>query len=118
MEDINHHFIGDLHAVTAAHNLLSAALYASIFHGNPLGIDPQTVTWPRTLDVNDRELRYTVVGLGGKAHGVPRENQFVIVAASEIMAVLALASDLRDLRQRLGRVVVASTHEGDPATAE
>ncbi len=118
MEDINLHLNGDFHAVQAAHNLLAAALDASIFHDNPLGIDPQTVTWPRTLDVNDRELRYTVVGLGGKAHGVPRENQFVIVAASEIMAVLALASDLRDLRQRLGRVVVASTHEGEPVTAE
>jgi formate--tetrahydrofolate ligase len=118
MEEINLHFNGDFHAVQAAHNLLAAALDASIYHGNPLAIDPVSVTWPRTLDVNDRELRYAVVGLGGKAHGVPRENQFVIVAASEIMAVLALANDLADLRARLGRVVVASTYEGTPVTAE
>jgi formate--tetrahydrofolate ligase len=118
MEEINLHFNGDFHAVQAAHNLLAAALDASIYHGNPLGIDPVSVTWSRTLDVNDRELRYNVVGLGGKAHGVPRENQFVIVAASEIMAVLALASDLADLRTRLGRVVVASTWDGSPVTAE
>jgi formate--tetrahydrofolate ligase len=118
MEEINLHFNGDFHAVQAAHNLLAAALDASIYHGNPLGIDPVSVSWPRTLDVNDRELRYGVVGLGGKAHGVPRENQFVIVAASEIMAVLALASDLADLRARLGRVVVASTYDGIPVTAE
>jgi formate--tetrahydrofolate ligase len=118
MEEINLHFNGDFHAVQAAHNLLAAALDASIFHGNPLGIDPLTITWPRTLDVNDRELRYTVVGLGGKAHGVPRENQFVIVAASEIMAILALAGDLADLRERLGRIVVASRDDGTPVTAE
>jgi len=118
MEEINLHFNGDFHAVQAAHNLLAAALDASIYHGNPIGIDPGSVTWPRTLDVNDRELRYGVVGLGGKAHGVPRENQFVIVAASEIMAVLALASDLADLRARLGRVVVASTYDGTSVTAE
>ncbi len=118
MEEINLHFNGDFHAVQASHNLLAAALDASIYHGNPLGIDPVTVTWPRTLDVNDRELRYSVVGLGGKAHGVPRENQFVIVAASEIMAVLALSNDLADLRARLGRVVVASTYDGTPVTAE
>ena len=118
MEEINLHFNGDFHAVQAAHNLLAAALDASIYHGNPLGIDPVSVSWPRTLDVNDRELRYGVVGLGGKAHGVPRENQFVIVAASEIMAVLALANDVADLRARLGRVVVASTFDGTPVTAE
>ncbi len=118
MEEINLHFNGDFHAVQAAHNLLAAALDASIYHGNVLGIDPVSVSWPRTLDVNDRELRYSVVGLGGKAHGLPRENQFVIVAASEIMAVLALANDLPDLRARLGRVVVASTHDGTPVTAE
>ena len=118
MEEINLHFNGDFHAVQAAHNLLAAALDASIYHGNLLGIDPVSVTWPRTLDVNDRELRYGVVGLGGKAHGVPRENQFVIVAASEIMAVLALSSDLADLRARLGRVVVASTFDGTPVTAD
>ena len=118
MEEINLHFNGDFHAVTAAHNLLAAALDASIFHGNPLGIDPQSVTWPRSLDVNDRELRYAVIGLGGKLHGVPRENQFVITAASEVMAVFALASDVPDLRARLGRIVVASTYGGEPVTAE
>jgi len=118
MEDINLHLNGDFHAVQAAHNLLAAALDASIFHDNPLGIDPQTVTWPRTLDVNDRELRRTVVGLGGKSHGIPRENEFVITAASEIMAILALAADLPDLRARLGRVVVASTHDGEPVIAD
>jgi formate--tetrahydrofolate ligase len=118
MEEINLHLNGDFHAVTAAHNLLAAALDASVYHGNPLDVDPQTITWPRTLDVNDRELRYTVVGLGGKAHGYPRENAFVITAASEIMAVLALASDLVDLRRRLGRIVVAETRSGGPVTAE
>jgi formate--tetrahydrofolate ligase len=118
MEEIDLHFNGDFHAITAAHNLLAAAIDASIFHGNPLGIDPGAITWPRTLDVNDRELRNTVVGLGGRAHGVPRENQFVITAASEVMAILALASDLHDLRARLGRIVVAETKDGAPVTAE
>ena len=118
MEDVNLHFNGDFHAVTAAHNLLAAAVDASIYHGNPLGIDPATITWPRTLDVNDRELRYSVIGLGGKAHGVPRESQFVITAASEVMAVLALADGLTDLRERLGRIVVAETGDGQPVTAE
>jgi formate--tetrahydrofolate ligase len=118
MEEINLHLNGDFHAITAAHNLLAAALDASIFHGNTLGIDPQTITWPRTLDVNDRELRNAVVGLGGKPHGVPRQDGFVITAASEIMAILALASDLHDLRARLGRIIVASTFAGDPITAE
>jgi formate--tetrahydrofolate ligase len=118
MEDINLHLNGDFHAITAAHNLLASALDASLYFGNPLGIDPTSVTWPRTLDVNARELRYTVIGLGGKTHGVPRENQFVITAASEVMAVLALASDLSDLRERLGRIVVASNADGDPVTAE
>jgi formate--tetrahydrofolate ligase len=118
MEEVNLHFNGDFHAVQAAHNLLAAALDASIYHGNPLGIDPASITWPRTLDVNDRELRYTVVGLGGRVHGIPRENQFVIVAASEVMAVLALSSDLQDLRRRLGRIVIGSTRNGEPVTAE
>jgi formate--tetrahydrofolate ligase len=118
MEDINLHFNGDFHAVTAAHNLLAAALDASIYNGNPLHIDPATITWPRTVDMNDRELRYSVVGLGGKAHGVPREHQFVITAASEVMAIFALANSLADLRRRLGRIVVASTYAGEPVTAE
>ena len=118
MEEINLHFNGDFHAVQAAHNLLAAALDASIYHANELNIDPMSITWPRTLDVNDRELRNTVVGLGGKAHGVPREDQFVIVAASEIMAVFALASGLADLRARMGKIVVASTYDDKPVTAE
>lgn len=118
MEEINLHLNGDFHAVTAAHNLLAAAIDASIYHGNPLDIEPSSITWPRALDVNDRELRYTVIGLGGKVHGVPRESQFVITAASEIMAVFALASGVNDLRERLGRIVVAQTRAGDAVTAE
>ncbi|HEX5950417.1 MAG TPA: formate--tetrahydrofolate ligase, partial [Actinomycetota bacterium] len=118
MEDINLHFNGDFHAVTEAHNMLASAMDASIYFGNPLGIDPTSITWPRAMDVNARELRYSVVGLGGKVHGVPRENQFVITAASEIMAILALAEDIHDLRRRLGSVVVASTYDGEPVTAE
>jgi len=118
MEDINLHFNGDFHAVTEAHNMLASALDASIYFGNPLGIDPISITWPRAMDVNARELRYNVIGLGGKAHGVPRENQFVITAASEIMAILALTEDIHDLRRRLGAVVVASTYDGEPVTAE
>ncbi|HET8525526.1 MAG TPA: formate--tetrahydrofolate ligase [Actinomycetota bacterium] len=118
MEDINLHFNGDFHAVTEAHNLLASALDASLYFGNPLGIDPSSITWPRTMDVNARELRYTVIGLGGKPHGVPRESGFVITAASEVVAVLALSSDLSDLRARLGRIVVASTADGEPVTAE
>jgi formate--tetrahydrofolate ligase len=118
MEDINLHFTGDGHAVTSAHNLLAAAIDASLHHGNPLGIDPRTVTWPRTTDVNDRALRHIMVGLGGRAHGVLRESGFVITAASEIMAILGLAADLADLRQRLGRIVVGDTLEGGPVTAE
>ena len=118
MEEINLHFNGDFHAVTTAHSLLAAALDASIYNGNPLRIDPLSVTWPRTVDMNDRELRYSVIGLGGKAHGIPRQNEFVITAASEVMAVFALASDVKDLRRRLGRIVVASTYDGLPVTAE
>src|SRR4029079_18932875 len=96
MEDINLHFNGDFHAVTAAHNLLAAALDASIYNGNPLRIDTSTIAWPRTVDMNDRELRYSVVGLGGKAHGLPREHQFVITAASEVMAIFDLSNSLAD----------------------
>jgi formate--tetrahydrofolate ligase len=118
MEEINLHFNGDFHAVAEAHNLLAAALDASIYHGNPLQVDPATIIWPRTVDMNDRQLRYSVTGLGGKAHGIPRENEFVITAASEVMAALALASDLQDLRRRLGRIVVASTFAGEPVTAD
>jgi formate--tetrahydrofolate ligase len=118
MEEINLHFNGDFHSVTSAHNLLAAALDASIYHGNTLRIDPSTVIWPRTLDMNERQLRYAVSGLGGKANGVPRESEFVITAASEVMASLALSSDLQDLRRRLGRIVVASTYDGQPVTAD
>ena len=118
MEEINLHLNGDFHAVSAAHNLLAAAIDASIFHGNPLDIDPATVVWPRTVDMNDRQLRYVTTGLGGKVHGVPRDSQFVITAASEVMAVLALASDIHDLRRRLGRIVVASNRSGASITAE
>src|SRR5262249_61328846 len=96
------------------HSLLAAALDASIYNGNQLRIDPVSITWPRTVDMNDRELRYAVVGLGGKAHGIPRQSEFVITAASEVMAVFALASDLKDLRRRLGRIVVGSTYDGLP----
>src|SRR5215216_6246377 len=95
MEEINLHFNGDFHCVAAAHNLLSAALDASIYNGNPLNVDPASVTWPRTVDMNDRQLRYSVTGLKGKANGIPRESEFVIVAASEVMASLALATDLQ-----------------------
>src|SRR5918992_3401894 len=98
MEDINLHFTGDFHAIAAAHNLLAAALDASLHHGYPLGIDPGTITWPRTLDVNERALRNIKVGLGSSAHGVPRESGFVITAASEVMAILAMVTDPGDLR--------------------
>src|SRR5205823_5748899 len=118
MEEINLHFTGDFHAVTAAHNLLAAALDASVYHDNQLNIEPRTITWPRTLDVNDRSLRDIIIGLGGTAHGVPRESGFVITAASEVMAVLALARDPADLRARLGRIVVAETRSGETVTAE
>src|SRR5438874_10708997 len=118
MEEINLHFTGDFHAIAAAHNLLAAALDASIYNDNPLGIEDRTITWPRTLDVNDRSLRDIIIGLGGTAHGVPREAKFVITAASEVTALLGLASDLRDLRDRLGSIVVAETRGGDPVTAD
>ena len=118
MEDINLHFTGDFHAVAAAHNLLAAALDASMHHGNPLAVEPRTVTWPRALDVNDRALRHVVIGLGGKPHGVPRESGFVITAASEIMAILTMCTGMGDLRERLGRIVVGETGDGRPVTAE
>ena len=118
MEEINLHLTGDFHAVTAAHNLLAAALDASIYHDNPLDIEARSITWPRTLDVNDRSLRQIIIGLGGTAHGVPRESGFVITAASEVMAIMALSKDRADLRERLGRIVVAETRKGRPVTAE
>jgi formate--tetrahydrofolate ligase len=118
MEDINLHFTGDFHAVAAAHNLLAAALDASLHHGNPLALEPRTVTWPRALDVNDRALRHVLVGLGGKPHGAPRESGFVITAASEVMAILTMCTGMADLRERLGRVVVGETGDGRPVTAD
>jgi len=118
MEEINLHFTGDIHAVGAAHNLLAAMIDASIMHGNSLNIDPFSVSWPRVMDVNDRALRNIIVGIGGKANGCPREAGFDITAASEVMAILGLTTSLRDLRERLGRIVVGYTSQGQPVTAE
>ncbi len=117
MEEVNLHFTGDIHAVEAAHNLLAAAIDAAIFHGQ-LEIGTSFITWPRTLDVNDRALRHIVTGLGGGEHGVPRESSFIIAAASEIMAILALASDLEDLRERIGRIIIGQKKDGSFVTAE
>jgi formate--tetrahydrofolate ligase len=117
MEDINLHFTGDFHAVSAAHNLLSAMLDNHLYQGNALGLDPRRVTWPRTMDMNDRALRQLVVGLGGLNGGVPREERFVITPASEIMAILALSRDPEDLEQRLGRIIVGATHDRKPVRA-
>ena len=118
MEDLNLHFTGDIHAITAANNLLAAMLEAHLLHGNALGIDPLTVSWRRCMDINDRALRSIVVGLGGRANGYVRETGFDITAASEVMAILAVACDLGDLRRRLGAITVAYTWEGEPVTAE
>ena len=117
MEDINLHFTGDFHAITAANNTLAAMIDNHIHQGNQLGIDPRRVSWQRCVDVNDRSLRHVVTGLGGKAHGVPAETGFTITAASEIMAVLCLATDLADLSDRISRMVVAQTYDGKPVTA-
>jgi formate--tetrahydrofolate ligase len=118
MHDINLHFTGDIHAIGAANNLLAALLEAHLLHGNELGIDPHSITWRRCLDMNDRALRQIVVGLGGKANGYPREAGFDITAASEVMAIAAVARDLDDLRRRLGSITVARTFDGEPVTAE
>lgn len=117
MEQINLHFTGDLHAITAANNLLAAMVDNHIQQGNALGIDPRRVSWRRCLDVNDRQLRQIVSGLGGKPNGMPREDGFDITAASEVMAVFCLAKDLTDLKARLSRLVVARTFAGKPVTA-
>ena len=117
MEDINLHFTGDLHAVTAANNLLSAMVDNHIFQGNALGLDPKQVVWRRVLDMNDRQLRSIVGGLGGKNNGVPREDGFDITAASEIMAVLCQSSSIADLKTRLARIIVGYTFDGKPVTA-
>jgi len=118
MEKLNLHLTGDMHAVTAAHNLLSAMLDNHLYRGNALGIDPHSITWRRVLDVNDRALRNVVTGLGGSADGIPRETGFDITAASEVMATLSLTTSLRDLRKRMGRIVVGYTKAGEPVTAE
>ncbi|AYY15489.1 formate--tetrahydrofolate ligase [Actinobacteria bacterium YIM 96077] len=118
MESLNLHLTGDMHAVTAAHNLLAAMVDNHIHQGNHLGIDPHSITWNRVMDVNDRNLRQIVTGLGGRADGTPRQTGFDITAASEVMAVLALSTSLRDLRERLGRIVVGYTKDGEPVTAE
>lgn len=118
MEDFNLHLTGDVHAIGAAHNLAAAFIDNHIHHGNALGIDPNGVLWPRVVDISDRALRHAVVGLGGRENGLPRETEWVITVASEVMAVLALASDLQDLRARLGRIVLALRRDGSPITAE
>ncbi len=118
MEDFNLHLTGDVHAVTMANNLLSAYIDNHIYQGNDLDIDPYSITWRRVVDLNDRALRNTVVGLGGKMDGVPRETGFDISVASEVMAVLAMATDLKDMRERLGRIVIGTNRSGQPVTAE
>ncbi len=117
MEDINLHFTGDFHAIGAANNLLAAMLDNHIQQGNALGIDPKQITWKRAVDMNDRQLRHIVNGLGGRMQGVPREDGFDITVASEVMAVLCLASDIPDLKARLGRIIVGYTYGGAPVTA-
>jgi formate--tetrahydrofolate ligase len=118
MEVLNLHLTGDMHAVTAAHNLLAAMIDNHLFQGNPLGLDLNNITWRRVLDVNDRALRNIIIGLGGKGDGVPRQTGFDITAASEVMATLALTRSLADLRERLGRIVAGYTSDGTPVTAE
>ena len=117
MEDINLHFTGDFHAIGAANNLLAALLDNHIQQGNVLGVDPRRIVWKRCVDMNDRQLRFIVDGLGGKANGTPREDGFDITVASEVMAVLCLSNDLADLKERLSRIIVAYTYDGRPVTA-
>lgn len=117
MEDINLHFTGDFHAIGAAANLLAAMLDNHIFQGNELNINPESITWPRCVDMNDRQLRFITDGQGGGKNGVPRQDSFCITVASEVMAVLCLASSLTDLKARLGRIIVGYTHEGKPVCA-
>jgi formate--tetrahydrofolate ligase len=118
MEDMNLHFTGDIHAIGAANNLLAAMLEAHLLHGNTLGIDPLSISWRRCVDINDRALRDIVVGIGGRANGYTRQTGFDITAASEVMAIVAVARDLHDLRSRLGAITVGQTYEGEPVTAE
>ena len=117
MEDINLHFTGDFHAIGAANNLLAAMLDNHIYQGNSLNIDPRRITWKRCVDMNDRQLRFVTDGLGGRVNGVPREDGYDITVASEIMAVLCLASDITDLKERLGRIIVGYTYDEKPVTA-
>src|SRR5512147_3194665 len=119
MDDINLHFTGDFHAISTAHSLLSAMLDNHLHQGNALGIDPRRITWPRTIDMNDRALRKVVIGLGGAGDGVPREERFVIIPASEVMAIVALATSPQDLEERLARIIVGSTYGAakQPVTA-
>lgn len=118
MEDINLHFTGDIHAITTANNLIAAMLDNSIQQGNPLDIDTRQIVWKRVVDLNDRALRHIVVGLGGKVNGVPREDGFDISVASEVMAILCLATSLEDLKKRAGRMIVAYNHAGEPVTVD
>jgi formate--tetrahydrofolate ligase len=118
MEQFNLHLTGDVHAVSMATNLLAAYIDNHIYKGNDLDIDPYSITWRRVVDLNDRALRNIVLGLGGKMDGVPRESGFDIAVASEVMAVLAMATDLRDMRERLGRIVIGTSRSGDSVTAE
>jgi formate--tetrahydrofolate ligase len=118
MESVNLHFTGDIHAIGAANNLLAAMLETHLLHGNRLGIDPLSITWKRCVDMNDRALRRTVIGLGGRLNGSPRETGFDITAASEVMAVVAMSASVEDLRERLGAITVGTTFEGEPVTAE
>jgi formate--tetrahydrofolate ligase len=118
MEDFNLHLTGDNHAIGAAHNLAAAFLDNHLHHKNALGIEPSSIVWPRVVDISDRAIRKVIVGLGGKENGPPRESEWQITVASEVMAILALASDLHDLRARLGRIVLATTTTGDPVTAD
>jgi formate--tetrahydrofolate ligase len=118
MEDLNLHFTGDIHAITAANNLLAALIDAHRLHGNLLRVDPLTVSWRRCMDLNDRSLRDVVTGLGGRVNGYPRQTGFDITAASEVMAVVAVARDIHDLRERLGRITIGETYDGEPISAE
>src|SRR5690242_7475764 len=117
MEELNLHFTGDIHAITAANNLLAALIDAHLLHGNKLGIDPLSISWRRCMDMNDRSLRDVVSGLGGRVNGYPRQTGFDITAASEVMGLVAVARDLADLRARLGAITIGQTWEGEPVTA-
>jgi len=118
MEDINLHFTGDMHAISTAHNLLSAMVDNSVHQGNPLNLDPRRIIWPRAMDMNDRSLRAIVIGLGGPLNGVAREDRFIITVASEVMAILCLAGSLKDLEERLGRIIVGYNFNREPVSAK